>query len=306
MNTAVTDLEQVKYFLSIYQSEKSQQLGITFEILTLLTNTVSILCDKVQRLTITNRSSSITQKLAKTSSEQVITKESGKTSPHNTNKEVSQKKHKRESEPLKKHRKKSLELSLSKLEQNVSELTMKTGITPRSVRENYKPNSFETLPGESCFEKWTGKNMRIIYDSVKMPFNAKSLWSAVKDKKEMVLFVRTDKDYIFGGYFSKLPQKQGEWVVDPKHFIFRLNGDKGFKLVSTGRSDCLNIGEDSDLNRICTIGGFITIRNKQCIFHVEEDFNEFYVDFTGKGLRAFGDDSSFRVVRCWVTELVIK
>ncbi|KAL7716583.1 TLDc domain-containing protein [Entamoeba marina] len=302
MNKAQKDLVQVNQLLSQLLVDEDKRNQITYDILQLLTTTVTMLCDKVRKIIDSSRPPLESHKSLRAIPERKPTKKDSKRETSHERSKDQHKKEKRMSESSKTQRKSSFGPSVNPLQLPMPDVL---SFAPKTTREYSSIDQDDVPIGSECFKKWTGKSLKVIYDSIKQPFNAKALWSCIKDKKDIVIFVRTNKDEIFGGYFSRLPEHQGEWVVDPKHFIFRLNGDKGVKMMGTGRNDCLNIGEDHDVNRVCTIGGFITIMNHQCIFHVEEDFNDFYIDFTGKGREVFGGCSPFQVVKFWVTELVV-
>ena len=122
---------------------------------------------------------------------------------------------------------KILESDLKQL--GISEIPRKTPRGRKSEKSGLErlKGEDETFVGEKVMKKWLNKKQaQVIYDSTENPFNSKNVWRHVKEKKDLAFYIYNDKDVVFGGYFSVMPDKQGKWVSDFKHFIFRIDSDK--------------------------------------------------------------------------------
>ena len=71
------------------------------------------------------------------------------------------------------------------------------------------------------------KGCELVYRATRDGFTSDSLLSKCEDKPNLVSIIRSNFNYVFGGYTSVAWNRNSGWITDPKAFIFSLrrNGE---------------------------------------------------------------------------------
>ncbi|EDR29655.1 hypothetical protein EDI_060610 [Entamoeba dispar SAW760] len=161
-------------------------------------------------------------------------------------------------------------------------------------RLSLQPKHLEKL------KEWTGMNdFKVIYFNDKDLFTAKEFFNKVKGLERIMLLCETNNNMLFGGYFSKMPDKQNDWISeDSKHFIFTLrNPHLVPPTMIQPRVDNHNIimiKGNEEITEVCENYAFVICNNTTSKQHIR--FASMYHDTTYKGERLFaGNQKTFQI-----------
>ncbi|GAB1218675.1 hypothetical protein ENUP19_0002G0033 [Entamoeba nuttalli] len=119
--------------------------------------------------------------------------------------------------------------------------------------------------------RWIGsKKYEVVYDSEQHEFTSRSFWSHLKGRQNIIIFIITEHNYIFGTFHSKLPPSQEVWVEDDdSHFLFTLKNPfntspRRFALQKGWKKTLYIYGDDQNNDIFSVFNGFWISNNNEC------------------------------------------
>ncbi|BFU21671.1 hypothetical protein, conserved [Entamoeba histolytica] len=147
----------------------------------------------------------------------------------------------------------------------------------------------------SLLHQWTGKQkLHVFFNNKKERFTRENCLSILKNKTDIIILLETENGEVFGSYHHLVPQQFGNWVNDPKHFVFAIRNKN--KIQGKYEADSNNhyslmiadfMEDDDELkSTILEIGYFYTITLEE-ICSLNMSFNSHYLNTPNIGVDAF-------------------
>ena len=149
--------------------------------------------------------------------------------------------------------------------------------------------------------EWTNmKSFKIIYSIENDAFDAKTFFSKVNGKKNVMLLMEAQcNNSVFGAFFSQMPTKQEVWVTeDTHHFVFTLRNPMlvppTMILPRPANKNIIMIKADNNTREIWENRAFDI--NNDTTSHADPRYTGMYFDQLYKGEKVFvGNQTSFKL-----------
>ena len=175
----------------------------------------------------------------------------------------------------------------------------KQGEAPKKTEEMSEQKKQEveviaSLGSKENFDKlkvWSHtSNAEIVFDSEKTPLTSANLNAAIGNQKNIVILIKTKKDFLFGSFTSDVAQLPGEKKVclnDKKSFVFSINNAfnmQPFKVLKNETDKTLKLFP-GDSDTVVEYTKFYKINEKGV--KINKKFPEHFEDRSNKGAKVF-------------------